>query len=105
IRSACEAMLDGKEADGLRKQSKSQIRAAIQAFIRADDALRPISSTQSLTEIRNRSVRNSRIVKTLLVLLIVAVAASVLAAILRAFIPGPLVALLTIPLPVALLLA
>src|SRR5262249_54321310 len=48
IRSACEKMLDQQEASGLRSQSVSQIRSAIQALIRGNDSLKPVSSTQPL---------------------------------------------------------
>lgn len=104
LRAACEKLLDDGETTGLRSQSPSQIRTTIQGFVRGDASLKPISSTQPLTEIRKRSSRNVLIVKLILAVLILAIATSILAAIFHSFIPAALIPWLLIPLPLAALL-
>ncbi len=104
IRSACETMLDGQEAAGLRNQSPLQIRTAIQAFVRGDASIKPISSTPTLAGIKARSLRNSMFVKAILLILIILLAGSLFAAIFHRMIAPALALWLLVPLPVTLLL-
>ncbi len=107
IRESCETFLDSPEGHSLRNQPPAQIRAAIQAYVKENPALKPISSAPPLNQIRAQADHRYTLLKGMLVLLVVVSLAPILSLLLHWWIPTSLAMLtmaLLIPLPLTVFL-